>query len=181
MVHQVVSQFYELPIEYLCVATILSCALWLVGAYLFMQKLWWKLVNIVVFVVALLLIIAITLLYRESEKTGVFLVPFSGFSVAKQHPDVYIQMALNVLLFLPFGLSMPFCVKDRVKHPVLSTIVTALLLSIIVEILQYVFSCGYSEIDDVMFNVFGTFLGTFSYIIADIIKKKSVKRKNKVG
>lgn len=155
--------------------------LWVLLAYCFKDNDIWIAINKIVVVIALIAILFVMLFTRSVQKHQITLQPFAIFDLAKVYPDVYSQMVLNVVLFLPFGLSMPFCVKDRVKHPALVTIVTALLLSVIVEILQYVFSCGYSEIDDVMLNVFGAFLGMLSYVFADILKRERVKRKNKVG
>ena len=181
VMHNFVEVMYEIPIGFLCIAIVFCCVLWIISAYFYMKKTWWRILNATVFIVTFVMVIMITLLYRESEKKGVFLIPFFGFSAAKQHHDIYNQMVLNVVLFFPFGLSLPFCICTVFKHPVVFSIVFALILSVIIEVLQYVFACGYSELDDVMLNTIGAACGASAYLIACLANKKWQKGRIKVG
>ena len=83
-----------------------------------------------------------------------------------------------MLLFLPLGLSLPFVFSNKIKHPVLVTIVFAFGLSVMVEVLQYILKCGYSELDDVILNTVGAVCGASAYLIARFADKKWQKRKN---
>ena len=78
--------------------------------------------------------------------------------------DVW-QNIKNILFFIPFGFLFP-----TVKH--LITIVSGLLLSIIIEAIQYIACLGLCELDDVLCNVFGTLVGClFICFIQDKINK----------
>lgn len=71
----------------------------------------------------------------------------------------------NILLFIPFGYLLPTGIKrfrrlNRVA-------VCAAALSIVIEILQYVFRCGKTEVNDVIMNLTGAILGYLLYKILD--------------
>ncbi len=59
------------------------------------------------------------------------------------------DIILNILLFIPFG----FLVGSR------KGIILGLLLSVSIEVVQYVFLLGYCELDDILHNFIGTLLG----------------------
>lgn len=181
MVHQVVSQFYEIPVAAVALIVLASALLWGVAGGIFFERSWWRVTNIVLFVLSFFLIVLITCVLRSNEKTGIYLIPFSILEQARIYKDVYNQMALNVLLFLPFGLSSPFCLEKRIKHPILITICFAVVLSVSVEFLQYVLRCGYSEVDDVILNTLGAFLGTLSYLMSRVVINKGRKGRDRIG
>ena len=177
MVDQIVFQFYEVPVLVVALSILACVLLWAVaGSYMYDRR-WWRIVNILLYTLSVLLILSITLILRDNEKSGLYLIPFSIFEQARIYPDVYNQMVLNVLLFLPLGLSLPFCLTKRVKNTVLITILFAFALSVGVEIMQFILKCGYSEVDDVILNVMGAFLGALSYVFAQA--KFEFKRKGR--
>lgn len=63
-----------------------------------------------------------------------------------------IQNINNILVFIPFGVLFP---GKRWKWLLL----TAVLLSAVIEAVQYVFNLGWCEIDDVICNVLGAAIG----------------------
>lgn len=63
-----------------------------------------------------------------------------------------IQNINNILVFIPFGVLFP---GKRWKWLLL----TAVLLSAVIEAVQYVFNLGWCEIDDVICNVHGAVIG----------------------
>ncbi|MBQ8539076.1 MAG: VanZ family protein [Ruminococcus sp.] len=181
MVHQIVSQFYEIPVAVVTLIILAAILLWGVVGGIFFDRSWWRVTNIFLLVLSVLLIVLITSVLRNNEKSGIYLIPFSILEQARIYPDVYNQMVLNVLLFLPLGLSLPFCFSNRNKHPVLVTIIFAFGLSIIVEVLQYIFKCGYSELDDIMLNTVGAACGTIAYFLTRFVINMRQKGRNKVG
>lgn len=64
-----------------------------------------------------------------------------------------VQYLLNILFFIPYGLLFPW--NDDWKR----VFVTALVLSISIELSQYIFNLGWCEIDDVISNTLGAMIG----------------------
>ena len=80
--------------------------------------------------------------------------PFISF-----HPESpeFHYVIENILLFVPLGILFPigFSFARRWK----GMIGIALCLSLAVEVLQFVFRCGKSEVDDLIANVIGAVIG----------------------
>ena len=81
----------------------------------------------------------------------------------------------NLVIFIPFGILVPkvFCGVNSVWAMALVTLMT----SVVIEIVQFLLACGYSEVEDVIMNVAG---GVIGYILAKnaeaIINKKYNER-----
>ncbi len=72
-------------------------------------------------------------------------------------PVEYIKNTiLNVLLFMPMGFLLPVIWKDY--RSIRKTVFTGLAVSIMIELLQ-IFTFRLTDIDDLITNTFGTFLG----------------------
>lgn len=63
----------------------------------------------------------------------------------------------NLLLFLPMGAALPFLFK-RLRR-LWKTMLTVFVIVLIVELLQFISGIGSADIDDVILNVFGAFIG----------------------
>lgn len=64
-----------------------------------------------------------------------------------------VQYVQNILFFIPFGLLFPW--NDDWKR----VFVTALVLSVSIELSQYIFNLGWCEVDDVISNTLGAMIG----------------------
>ena len=64
-----------------------------------------------------------------------------------------VQYLLNILFFIPYGFLFPW--KDNWKR----VIVTALVLSVFIELSQFIFNLGWCEVDDVISNTLGAMIG----------------------
>lgn len=64
-----------------------------------------------------------------------------------------IQYVKNILFFIPYGLLFPW--KDNWKR----VFVTALVLSVFIELSQFIFNLGWCEVDDVISNTLGAMIG----------------------
>ena len=64
-----------------------------------------------------------------------------------------VQYLLNILFFIPYGLL--FSWKDNWKR----VFVTALVLSVSIELSQFIFNLGWCEVDDVISNTLGAMIG----------------------
>ena len=63
------------------------------------------------------------------------------------------QYLLNILFFIPYGFLFPW--KDNWKR----VFVTALVLSVFIELSQFIFNLGWCEVDDVISNTLGAMIG----------------------
>ena len=74
--------------------------------------------------------------------------------------NYYTNLFGNVLLFIP----LPFVLDFLFNKTRFSTIMLiGFLLSLGIELLQFIFEAGYADIDDLILNTFGTFIGYFCY------------------
>ena len=64
-----------------------------------------------------------------------------------------VQYVQNILFFIPYGLLFPW--KDNWKR----VLVTALVLSVFIELFQFIFNLGWCEVDDVISNTLGAMIG----------------------
>ncbi|HSX34553.1 MAG TPA: VanZ family protein [Candidatus Saccharimonadales bacterium] len=87
------------------------------------------------------------------------LVPFTGFSPGNA-PDVL----YNFIVFIPFGLLLSVNFKQASFRRKLAAIV---FVSAAVEVAQYVFAIGTSDITDVITNTAGGLLGLGMYALAN--------------
>lgn len=76
----------------------------------------------------------------------------------------------NILFFIPFGELFPW------KEKWIVAFFEALVLSVLMEIAQYIFALGWCEIDDVISNMLGAMLGYWVFIA---IRKKCINCKGR--
>lgn len=149
------------------VLTIIACVLgWFLAAS-FMEKhgrkAIWVWVNRAAMLTVLAAVAGVTLWFRSETVSEVILTPFYSFVEAKTEPEIYRSMLMNVFLFVPLGLTMPFALPSKWKHRRLITIIFAFLLSGGIEFLQYRYSLGRCEVDDVICNTLGAVIGTLQF------------------
>lgn len=121
----------------------------------------WRIINGMIALVFTTVLLFITVGSRgETPHGGVRLVPFYSFYLARtENREFYRTMIMNVLLFFPLGLTLPFVLAGR-KHPILLSITVGALLSVCIEGVQYFLRIGWTETDDVIMNTLGVLLGS---------------------
>ncbi len=131
----------------------------------------WKLFNCILALISLSAILYMTFLTRSGGGSDLRLTPFYSFELAKSNPEMYRTMMMNVVLFLPWGLSLGVILPKKIPIAavVLITALSGALLSLGIEFLQYWFELGVCEIDDVICNTFGAFMGSLSIFWKKII------------
>ncbi len=121
----------------------------------------------------IILLIKILLLSRVSsfESINLFdspinLIPFHSIlaSISKNH-DSLRSFAMgnvigNILIFIPMGIYMSLFKRDK---RYLGNLINIVLISMIVESIQWVLGIGVLDIDDVILNSFGGWLGILIY------------------
>ena len=114
-----------------------------------------------------------TILTRSEGSTGLLLTPFATFTAARQQPELYREMLMNVFLFFPLGLTLSNALPrkwHRWGRIALTTFIGCI-LSAGIEYIQYRYALGMAEVDDVICNTLGAFIGSASLLIAHAIEK----------
>ncbi len=153
-------------------AIIISGALWgYLCAHADRRK--WRFTNALLLLAATLIILHTTLLSRTPGTYTAVLTPFAALAAARQQPELYREMLMNVFLFFPLGLTMSNALP-RKWHRWLRIALTALtscVLSAGIEYAQYRFALGMAETDDVICNTLGAFVGASSLLLAHAMEK----------
>lgn len=129
--------------------------------------------NFVLFCAAVIAILCATILNRTPGNYELILTPFAALSAARQQPELYREMLMNIFLFFPLGLTLSNALP-RKWHRWLRIILTTLvgcILSAGIEYAQYRYALGLAETDDVICNTLGAFIGSTSLLIAPAIEK----------
>ena len=114
------------------------------------------------------LILSCTVLARlGTERTGSDWIPLRILRIRQwwAQIDLIEQIIANIIMFIPLGFLLTPSYGRR-------SILFGLILSLIVEISQLVFHCGFSEIDDIIHNAIGTWIGTEAYYYLCRLKSK---------
>ncbi|MDO4331929.1 MAG: VanZ family protein [Eubacteriales bacterium] len=176
---------YALPLYVVIFLMVAGVICWMICGVLMTRKKIgiWRFLNVFLCAVSIVVVAYFTLMNRTGNRNDLILRPFYSFVEAREQPEVYRSMLMNVFLFLPFGLTAPFAISNGktgrkyemavIRHTVLS----AIIFSVLVEGLQYIFQLGRTETDDVICNVLGTVIGTISFGLCERMRRKGNKRK----
>ena len=178
MAKYIYGQFYGTPLHRLIFYMILLIVLW----QFFANRVWknkiksftWKISNILINVGILGVMAIVTLTARSGSASELILMPFHSFIEARIQPELYRSMLMNVFLFFPLGLTLPYALPEKWNRKVLLSILFAMVLSIGIEFTQYHFHLGRAETDDVICNTLGCAIGTISYLLANRKNKASL-------
>ena len=133
----------------------------------------WKWVNLILFCATVVFILWRTVGNRTVGRREISLIPFYSFVAARTTSERYRSLVANILLFIPFGVTLPFCLK---RHAVRTTILAAAGFSMMIELAQFVFGLGLCETDDVIFNTLGGAFGTLAFVIQQQLTKYRTAR-----
>lgn len=129
--------------------------------------------NTVLACAAAFIILYATILNRTPGNYELILTPFAALSAARQQPELYREMLMNVFLFFPLGLTLSNALPrkwHRWGRIALTTLIGCI-LSAGIEYAQYRYALGMAEVDDVICNTLGVFIGSTSLLIAHAIEK----------
>ena len=133
----------------------------------------WRRGNLILTALMAAAILYATLFSRAEGSTGLILTPFTALAAAQQQPELYREMLMNVFLFFPLGLTLSNALPQK-RHRWVRIILTTLIgciLSAGIEYVQYRCALGMAEVDDVICNTLGAFIGSTSLLIAHAIEK----------
>jgi len=119
--------------------------------------------------IALYAIILFALVFLKSNTRAVNLVPFRFIKDywMDQQPLGISNIAGNILMFIPMGIFFSMIEKHYGK-----ALLSILAVSICIEVLQFVFIRGISDIDDLILNSVGGLIGIACY------KRSTLRGKN---
>lgn len=122
---------------------------------------------------AAFIILYTTILTRTPGVPAVILTPFAALAAARQQPELYREMLMNVFLFFPLGLTLSNALPRKWHRwgKIALTTLVGCILSAGIECVQYRYALGLAETDDVICNTLGAFIGSTSLLIAHAIEK----------
>ena len=122
---------------------------------------------------AAFIILYATILTRSAGVPEVILTPFAALAAARQQPELYREMLMNVFLFFPLGLTLSNALPRKWHRwgKIALTTLVGYILSAGIEYVQYRYALGMAEADDVICNTMGAFIGSTSLLIAHAIEK----------
>ena len=133
----------------------------------------WRCGNLVLALLITTAILYATLFSRAEGGTGLILAPFASLTAAWQQPELYREMLMNVFLFFPLGLTLSNALPRKWHRwgRIFLTTLVGCAFSVGIEYAQYRYVLGMAEVDDVICNTLGAFIGTTSLLIAPAIEK----------
>lgn len=161
MIKRLVLWIYCLPIGEAVLLALSASALlfWLRGRY--RSRLWWTPAMAVLAVCWAAVVTAYTLFGRTESSSGLSLMPLQTYATVFSggQRELLRSAFMNVLMFYPGGLLL-LSLRPRWKIPILLAVL--LIMSVAIEVLQYRYSLGFAETDDVLHNTLGAWLGMFA-------------------
>lgn len=163
--HKLFLFIYRQPLRRILFWMLLLIFLWGYLGYREGRNKRWRLLNFILFAGTVAAIFYMTVYTRGEGPGEAVLVPFQSFQAAKIQPEMYRSMLMNVFLFVPIGLSLPF-VLGKGRIPEYLTVLAALAFTAGIEYMQYRYALGWCEVDDVIMNTLGAVLGTLSHCLS---------------
>ena len=163
---------YSLPLIVIILFMALALAVW-GGAAAYMAEKRWRRGNLVLSALIAGAILYATIFTRSEGSTGLVLIPFAALAAARQQPELYREMLMNVFLFFPLGLTLSNALPRRWHRwgRIVFTTLIGCILSAGIEYAQYRCALGMAEVDDVICNTLGAFVGSASLLLAHAIEK----------
>ncbi|MDD6039538.1 MAG: VanZ family protein [bacterium] len=88
---------------------------------------------------------------------------------------VCLNLAGNVLAFVPFGTFLPLLIKKC--QNLMRTLLLGFEFSLLVEVLQLLSKVGSFDVDDLLLNTLGVLIGYIVFLIMEGCRKKKRKKK----
>ena len=144
-----------------------------VMGHAFLRKKAKRIVGAIGCIFALIIIVYATVLSRSEPGQGLVLIPGYSFLKATYSAEYLRMVLMNIAMFVPWGvfLSMFLC-ANGVRKNILITLGVSLGITVLIECIQYFFSLGCAELDDVICNMIGAAIGIIPYGAAYPIVKK---------
>ncbi|MCD7872935.1 MAG: VanZ family protein [Clostridiales bacterium] len=168
------TQLFELLLIYIALAALISVVILVIMNIIrhcrnntnFIRLKFFKTLAISMSISYIILLLYLTLFNNmivASGAGGINLIPFTDIAFPLTTMQWY-SILSNIALFVPFGFLFNTICKQSFWRPVLFGLFT----SIAIEIIQ-IFVGRTCDIDDVIFNLFGTLIGVITYYLCKFI------------
>lgn len=167
-------RFYGIWPTKVIILSFLALVVWLgLAIALGRWKRGWRCACAAILVAMLYFIIDMTILKRSPGDHELILQPFRNLILAFSDSELYRSIVMNTVLFMPIGMTMPFLLPKSWKRwlRVIVCVVFSVLLSGSIEFFQYRYGLGQAEIDDLICNTLGAFLGAIPFMILETTAK----------
>ena len=130
--------------------------------------------NLILMLLGLAIILLVTFVRRKSSENQVIMFPMRVLFGLRAPGDYWHVTVMNIVLYVPFACGLCFVLGKKYKLSAGLTIVICFILSFAAEVLQYSLDSGWAEVDDVLMNTLGAFLGTLPYVITTKVVYRSL-------
>lgn len=125
--------------------------------------------NRALMMVGFTIILLVTFVRRGSSEHQVILIPLRVLFGQKAPGDYWQVTIMNIVLYVPFACGLCFVMGKKRPCPIRDAVLICFTLAFAAEAIQYVLGSGTAEVDDVLANNLGAFLGTLPYMLFKII------------
>jgi Glycopeptide antibiotics resistance protein len=138
-----------------------------------------------IFVCYVVFLVRLMLWRAVQPERGINLVPFRSILEGINFHDgiryhlIDSQVWGNVVTFVPAGLYCMILYCSKAK-PAWRAFIAVLLASLSIEVIQFIFRTGATDVDDVILNVFGGLLGIWLYMLLKKLFKTHEKTKTAI-
>lgn len=102
------------------------------------------------------------------------LIPYGGSAIVNQQVD-FSEIYMNILAFVPFGIYLAML---KPNSAIVKLVAVVGFTSLSIEVIQYLFAIGASDITDLIGNTFGGLLGIlFNRVSVKILKSRQKTNK----
>ena len=142
-----------------------------------------KIINVIfwgIFILYLILMLGIVFMRVGMNSNSINFIPFKSIAEGINVYDgiryrlIDDQVWGNVVIFVPAGIYLMVLNK---KSSILKALLTIFFISLSIEIIQYVFRIGASDIDDIILNCLGGGIGILIYLLLEKLFKTKEKIK----
>lgn len=135
-------------------------------------------VSLLLFGFSIYIILSLTIFSRTASEYKIVLLPFYSFIAAKDTPEMWRQLFMNIVLFVPFGAFGASALSEKLSFKARIAIMSSAgcVLSLMIESVQYFCSLGEAWTDDVLCNALGAFLGATVIVATNRLMLKQRKR-----
>lgn len=139
------------------------------------------LILMVFYLIALIWVIIFKLEFSIKELPqirNINLIPFNQPAIVNGKADIS-EIILNVLAFIPYGLFIHILMDEK---SILKKLLIILAISFILELIQYIFAIGASDITDIISNTSGGIIGVVvSMFMEKLLRENWIKYINIVS
>lgn len=137
----------------------------------------WMLGLFLIYFVVIIWVIIFKMSFSIHELTqlrSINLIPYGDSAIVNQQVD-FSEIYMNILAFVPFGIYLAML---KPNSAIVKLVAVVGFTSLSIEVIQYIFAIGASDITDLIGNTFGGLLGIlFNRVSVKILKSRQKTNK----